>query len=157
MSSVGYVDGIPQTTNLDDYIEPARCSIEFWDLKNLEMRYSYDSFSPPSSGALSIACRVNPPGISSVGSFDILIDDTEKSLDFMLTRRANIVIIKAKKYPNQDYLNLIYGRTKKVKTLRPGGNQLQFYRLRLTPTVTYRPQCRTINERIYFVVKAKVA
>ena len=126
MSSSDYIDGIPQTTNLDDYIEPARCSIEFWDLTNLEQRYSYDSFDPPSSGALAIACRVNPPGISSVGSFDILIEDSERSLDFMLTRRANIVIIKAKKYPNQDYLNLIYGRTKKVKTLRPGGNQLQY-------------------------------
>lgn len=125
-SSQDYIDGIPQTTNLDDYIEPARCSIEFWDLQNLELRYSYDSFNPPSSGALAVACRVNPPGVASVGSFDILIEDTEKSLDFMLTRRANIVIIKAKKYPNQDYLNLMYGRTKKVKTLRPGGNQLQY-------------------------------
>jgi len=123
-----YISGIPQKTNLDDYIEPARCSIEFWDLQNLELRYSYDSFSPPSSsgGALAIACRVNPPGVASVGSFDILIEDSEKSLDFNLTRRANIVIIKAKKYPNQDYLNLLYGRTKKVKALRPGGNQLQY-------------------------------
>jgi hypothetical protein len=126
MMSADYIDGIPQTTNLDDYIEPARCAIEFWDLKNLEPRYSYDSFSPPSSGALAVQCRVSPPGVASVGSFDILIEDSDKSLDFMLTRRANIVIIKAKKYPNQDYLNLIYGRTKKVKTLRPGGNQLQY-------------------------------
>lgn len=121
-----YISGIPQYTNLDDYIEPAKCSIEFWDLTNLEQRYTYDSFSPPSSGALAIQCRVNPPGIASAGSFDILIDDTEKSFDFNLTRRANIVIIKAKKYANQDYLNLMYGRTKRVKTLRPGGNQLQY-------------------------------
>lgn len=126
MSSQSYIAGVPQYTNLDDYIEPARCSIEFWDLKNLELRYSYDSFSPPSSGALAVQCRVSPPGIASAGSFDILIEDSDKSLDFMLTRRANIVIIKAKKYPSQDYLNLIYGRTKKVKTLRPGGNQIQY-------------------------------
>lgn len=126
MATQDYIDGIPQTTNLDDYIEPARCSIEFWDLENLELRYSWDSFAPASSGALALACRVNPPGVASVGSFDILIEDSERSLDFMLTRRANIVIIKAKKYPNQDYLNILYGRTKKVKTLRPGGNQLQY-------------------------------
>jgi len=121
-----YISGIPQYTNLDDYIEPAKCSIEFWDLTNLEQRYVYDSFNPPSSGALAVQCRVSPPGIASAGSFDILIDDTEKSFDFNITRRANIVIIKAKKYTNQDYLNLMYGRTKKVKTLRPGGNQLQY-------------------------------
>lgn len=123
-----YIAGVPQTTNLDEYIEPAKASIEFWDLKNLEPRYSYDSFNPPTSagGAITIACRVSPPGIASAGSFDILIEDSDKSLDFMLTRRANIVIIKAKKYANQDYLNIIYGRTKKVKTLRPGGNQLQY-------------------------------
>jgi hypothetical protein len=121
-----YLAGIPQYTNLDDYIEPARCSIEFWDLLNLEQRYSYDSFNPPSSGALAVQCRVSPPGVASAGSFDILIEDSEKSLDFNLTRRANIVIIKAKKYANQDYLNLIYGRTRRVKALRPGGNQLQY-------------------------------
>ena len=121
-----YLAGIPQYTNLDDYIEPAKCSIEFWDLTNLEQRYVYDSFNPPSSGALAIQCRVNPPGIASAGSFDILIEDSEKSFDFNLTRRANIVIIKAKKYANQDYLNLMYGRTKRVKALRPGGNQLQY-------------------------------
>src|SRR5690242_1354831 len=121
-----YISGIPQYTNLSDYIEPARCSIEFWDLTNLEQRYSYDSFNPPTSGALAVQCRVSPPGVASAGSFDILIDDTDKSLDFDVTRRANIVIIKAKKYPNQDYLNLIYGRTKKVKTLRPGGRQIQY-------------------------------
>ena len=121
-----YLAGIPQYTNLDDYIEPAKCSIEFWDLTNLEQRYVYDSFNPPSSGALAVQCRVNPPGIASAGSFDILIEDSEKSFDFNLTRRANIVIIKAKKYPNQDYLNLMYGRTKRVKALRPGGNQLQY-------------------------------
>ena len=117
---------IPQYTNVDDYIEPARCSIEFWDLQNLEMLYQYDSFDPPMSGALAIQCRVNPPGIASAGSFDILIEDSEKSMDFNLTRRANIVIIKAKKYAAQDYLNLIYGQTKKVKSFRPGGNQLQY-------------------------------
>lgn len=121
-----YISGIPQYTNLDDYIEPARCSIEFWDLKNLELRYSYDSFNPPSSGALAVQCRVSPPGIASSGSFDLTLEDSDRSLDFDLTRRANIVIIKAKKYPNQDYLNLIYGRTKKVKTIRPGGNQVQY-------------------------------
>lgn len=121
-----YINGIPQFTNLDDYIEPARCQIEFWDLTNLEQRYTYNSFSPPSSGAIAVQCRVSPPGISSVGSFDILIEDSEKSLDFNVTRRANIVIIKAKKYANQDYLNLLYGQSKKVKTFRPGGNQLQY-------------------------------
>lgn len=121
-----YIAGIPQYTNLDDYIEPARCSIEFWDLKNLELLYSYDSFSPPSSGALAVQCRVSPPGVASAGSFDLTLEDSDRSLDFNLTRRSNIVIIKAKKYPNQDYLNLIYGRTKKVKTLRPGGNQVQY-------------------------------
>ena len=121
-----YISGIPQVTNLSEYIEPAKCSIEFWDLTNLEQRYSYDSFNPPTSGPLALQCRVSPPGIASAGSFEILIDDTEKSFDFNLTRRANIVIIKAKKYPNQDYLNLMYGRTKKVKAIRPGGNQLQF-------------------------------
>lgn len=121
-----YISGIPQYTNLDDYIEPARCSIEFWDLKNLELRYSYDSFNPSTSGALAVQCRVSPPGIASAGSFDLTLEDSDRSLDFNLTRRANIVIIKAKKYPNQDYLNLIYGRTKKVKTLRPGGNQVQY-------------------------------
>lgn len=121
-----YISGIPQYTNLDDYIEPAKCSIEFWDLKNLELRYSYDSFNRPSSGALAIQCRVSPPGISSAGSFDITIEDSDKSMDFNLTRRANIVIIKAKKYANQDYLNLMYGRTKRVKTMRPGGKQIQY-------------------------------
>jgi len=126
MSQSQYIAGVPQYTNLSDYIEPARCSIEFWDLKNLEQRYTYDSFSPTSSGAIAVQCRVSPPGIASAGSFDILIEDSEKSLDFDITRRANIVIIKAKKYPSQDYLNLIYGRTKKVRTIRPGGNQIQY-------------------------------
>lgn len=121
-----YVDGIPQFTNLDDYIEPARCQIEFWDLLNLEQRYLYDSFNPPSSGTSVVQCRVSPPGINSFGSFDITLDDTDKSLDFNITRRANIVIIKAKKYPNQDYVNLLYGRSKFVKATRPGGNQLQY-------------------------------
>lgn len=125
-STPQYVSGVPQYTNLDEYIAPARCSIEFWDLTNLEERYSYDSFNPPSSGALVLQCRVSPPGIASVGSFDILIEDSEKSLDFNITRRANIVIIKAKKYPGQDYVNLLYGQSKKVKMLRPGGNQLQY-------------------------------
>jgi len=126
MAAAQYIDGVPQFTNLADYIEPARCSIEFWDLANLEQRYTYDSFDPPSSGALVTQCRVSPPGIASAGSFDIVIEDTEKSLDFEITRRANIVIIKAKKYPNQDYVNLLYGQSKKSKALRPGGNQLQY-------------------------------
>jgi hypothetical protein len=121
-----YIAGIPQYTNLDDYIEPARCQIEFWDLLKLEQRYLYDSFNPPTSGALTVQCRVSPPGINSFGSFDILIDDTDKALDFNVTRRANIIIIKAKKYPNQDYVNLLYGHSKQVKTIRPGGNQLQY-------------------------------
>lgn len=121
-----YIAGVPQTTNLDEYIEPAKCEIEFWDLANLEMHYMYDSFSPPTSGALAVQCRVSPPGIASTGSFDILIEDSEKSLDFNVTRRANIVIIKAKKYASQDYVNLLYGLSKKVKTFRPGGNQLQY-------------------------------
>lgn len=126
MSGPQYIDGIPQYTNLDDYIEPARCQIEFWDLLNLEQRYVYDSFNPPSSGTSVVQCRVSPPGINSFGSFDITIDDTDKSLDFNITRRANIVIIKAKKYPNQDYVNLLYGRSKFVKASRPGGKQLQY-------------------------------
>ena len=121
-----YIAGVPQFTNLDDYIEPARCQIEFWDLLNLEQRFLYDSFNPPTSGAVAVQCRVSPPGINSFGSFDLLIDDTDKSLDFNITRRANIVIIKAKKYPSQDYVNLLYGRSKQVKAIRPGGNQLQY-------------------------------
>ena len=121
-----YVAGVPQYTNLDDYIEPARCQIEFWDLLNLEQRFVYDSFNPPTSGTLAVQCRVSPPGINSFGSFDILLEDSEKALDFNVTRRANIVIIKAKKYPSQDYVNLLYGRSKQVKAIRPGGNQLQY-------------------------------
>src|SRR5215831_5118587 len=126
---MAYVGGVPQYTNMADYIEPARCSIEFWDLTNLEQRYTYDSFSPPditTGAAVVTSCRVSPPGINSTGSFDILIEDSEKALDFNITRRANIIIIKAKKYPNQDYVNLLYGQSKKVKALRPGGNQLQY-------------------------------
>src|SRR5690349_14043907 len=75
---------------------------------------------------MAVQCRVSPPGIASAGSFDLTIEDSEKSLDFNITRRANIVIIKAKKYQNQDYQNLLYGRTKGVKVLRPGGNQIQY-------------------------------
>lgn len=121
-----YVNGVPQYTNLADYIEPARCAIEFWDLAHLELKYSYDSFDVPTSGALVTQCIVSPPGISSAGSFRVVIDDTEKSLDFDITRRANVVVVKAKKYESQDWLNLIYGVMKSCQPTRPGGNQLMY-------------------------------
>jgi hypothetical protein len=114
----------PLFTNVNQYVEPLRLSMEWWDLKHLERKHSFSSWNPKGIGIADylpiIEAQVSPPGVSDAGSFYFRVWDTEKVVDPLTLRRKGIVVMKARKYESDPDLNMMYGFIQKVRQQREG-------------------------------------
>jgi hypothetical protein len=114
----------PTFTNVNQYVEPLRCSLEWWDLKQLEQKHSFSSWNPKGTGVSNYIpvteVSVTPPGVADAGAFYFRVWDTEKIIDPLTVRRKGIVIIKVKKYEAEPEVNLMYGFVQKVRPQREG-------------------------------------
>lgn len=134
----------PATTELRQYFEPLRLDIEWWDLHQLEQVHSFSSWNPRGIGVANhipvVEASVTPPGTSQHGAFYFKVWDTDKVIEQQTTaRRKGVVILKAKKYQNEPYQNLIYGFTSKIRPQRVS-NQLYY-------TITGVGSGTVLNER----------
>ena len=134
----------PERTNVRQYFEPLRLDIEWWDLHHLEQIHSFSSWNPSGAGVDNhipvVEASVTPPGTSQHGAFYFKVWDTDKVIEQLTTaRRKGVVILKAKKYQNEAYQNLLYGFTTKVRPQRHK-NQLYY-------TVTGVGSGALLNER----------
>lgn len=114
----------PTFTNVNQYVEPLRASLEWWDLTQLEQKHSFSSWNPRGLGVANhipvTEISVTPPGVSDAGSFWFRIWDTDKVIDPLTVRRKGIIIIKAKKYEAEPDVNLLYGFVHKVRPQHEG-------------------------------------
>jgi hypothetical protein len=119
----------PATTNAYEYFEPLRLDIEWWNLTQTEKIHSFSSWDP--SGTITpnhisvISASVTPPGTSQYGSFAFTIYDTDHVIDSLDARRKGYVVLKAKKYENDPYQNLITGFISKISQQRKS-NELYY-------------------------------
>ncbi len=109
----------PTFSNVSEYMEPLRASIEWWDLKKVEQKHSFSSWNPKGIGVSNyipvIELSVTPPGVSDAGSFYFRVWDTDKVIDPLTLRRKGTIIIKARKYEAEPDVNLLYGFVHKVR------------------------------------------
>ena len=137
-----FATGLPDTNNRQ-YFEPLRADIEWWDLGQLEQVHSFSSWNPKGTGVDNyipvIEASVTPPGTSQYGAFYFKVFDTDKVIDRNTIRRKGTVIIKAKKFEDDPYQNLIYGFITKV---RPERHRNQLYY-----TITGVGSGTVLNER----------
>lgn len=137
-----FASGLPDTNNRQ-YFEPLRCDIEWWDLGQLEQVHSFSSWNPSGTGVDNyvpvIEASVTPPGTSQYGAFYFKVFDTDKVIERNTLRRKGTVIIKAKKFKDDPYQNLMYGFITKVRPERRR-NQLYY-------TVTGVGSGTVLNER----------
>lgn len=119
----------PEFTNIASYFEPLRLDIEWWDLEQTEQLYSFSSWNPRGIGVTNhipvVEASVTPPGTSQHGSFYFKIWDTNRVIDINDIRKKNVIIMKAKKYQEDPFENLIYGFTTKSRIQRHK-NQLYY-------------------------------
>jgi hypothetical protein len=138
-------DFAPYYAKAQEYIEPLRAKIEFWDLKHLEKVYEYDSFAKFSNQFLVEDCDVDL-GIDSHGVFNVDIFDSDRYIDSRILKRKNLVVISTKKYVNDELQNLIYGIQNKVMPMRANTNMLEY-------KVSGVGSGAVLNERIVDYVK----
>ena len=119
------VDVAPVYAKVSEYLEPLKCKIEVWDLSRLEQRYVYDSFNTVNNMFMVESATIDL-GIDTHGSFTFRITDPDEIIDSKFFKRKNIVVISAKKYGNEQFTNLMYGYTTKLKTVREATNMLQY-------------------------------
>lgn len=119
----------PIYTNVAEYFEPLRASLEWWDLSQLEQKHQFSSWNPRGIGvsnAIKVTeISVTPPGVSDAGSFYFTVWDTEKTIDPLTVKRKGIIIIKARKYESEPDTNLLYGFVHKVRPIHQA-NQLYY-------------------------------
>lgn len=115
-------DDAPQFTNVREYFEPLRCDIEWWDLQQLEQIHSFSSWNPRGIGVSNhipvLSASVTPPGTSQYGSFAFAVWDTEHVIEHLNVRKKGLIVMKAKKYTNEPYQNLITGFLSRVSPQR---------------------------------------
>lgn len=119
------VDTGPFYAKAANYIEPLRAKIEIWDLKKLDRLYFYDSFGNSQNNTVVTAADVQL-GIDSHGSFSITMWDSPKIMNPKNLKKKNIVIISAKKYPGDNWTNLIYGYTQRLTPVRNDTGMLEY-------------------------------
>lgn len=122
-NNIGEVfDDAPQFTNVREYFEPLRLDLEWWDLKQLEQIHSFSSWNPRGIGVDNhipvLSAAVTPPGTSQYGAFTFTVYDTEHIIDRLNVRRKGFIVMKAKKYTNEPYQNLITGFISKIASQR---------------------------------------
>ena len=137
-----FATGLDDTNNRQ-YFEPLRADIEWWDLSQLEQIHSFSSWNPKGTGVSNyipvVEASVTPPGTSQYGAFYFKVWDTEHIIERNTVRRKGTIIIKAKKFENEPYQNLIYGFITKVRPQRHR-NQLYY-------TITGVGSGSVLNER----------
>lgn len=122
----GTVVGVgPYYAKASEYIDPLRAKIEIWDLKKLERLYFYDSFGNTENNTVVTGADVEL-GIDSHGTFAVNIWDSQKLMNPKDIRKKNIVIISAKKYTGDPWINLIYGFTTGLTPIRSDTGMLEY-------------------------------
>ena len=137
-----FASGLPDTNN-PQYFEPLRADLEWWNLDQTEQLHSFSSWNPSGTGIDNyipvIEASVTPPGTSQYGAFYFRVFDTDHVIDRNTVRKKGTVIIKAKKFQDDPYQNLIYGFITKVRPQRHK-NQLYY-------TITGVGSGTVLNER----------
>lgn len=116
----------PQFAKASEYVEPLRALIEIRDMNDPNIiKYSYDSFKAPNNAIMITEAEVTV-GQGQTGDFSIKILDNEKVIPRSDLRRNNVIVIKAKKYEGDQWINLLYGFQKRLTPTREKGNLLEY-------------------------------
>ena len=114
-----------------NYVEPARCMLEIRDFKDPTiLNYSYDSFKAQHNNTAGNPIQVTSAqvtvGQGQTGTFNFTILDNEKVIPRKDIRKNNVVIIKAKKYEGDQWVNLLWGFQKALNPIHTAANVLQY-------------------------------
>ncbi len=114
-----------------DYVEPLRCLIEIRDFQDPSiLKYSYDSFKAQhyntAGNEIQIINAEVTVGQGQTGTFNFTILDNEKVIARKDLRKNNVVIIKAKKYEGDQWVNLLWGFQKALTPIHQAAKVLQY-------------------------------